>query len=218
VQRSAWIFAAGIAVGVLVSFAVVSISRREKPASVASSSAVTQPSPARSESSPQKSNSDEEKILLGDIATVPFQELYGIISSRSPEEVTRPAQQLMELPAGRETNARITAFFKAWAHLDAKTAFAAATSFKSVEAKGTAIGAVINGADAIMASFLASSIAQLPPEALSSTPENRLSQQHFEQMESNGPGCRGQILGLVTGGRQGLDGSPNQHSAELGRD
>lgn len=169
-QRSLGFFVVGIAIGAVVTFAMVSGSRRDTPSSAGSSPAVVQQKPAAKESSPT-STADENKILLGDITTVPFQELYGILSSRSPEEVRRLAEQLKELPPTKDTKAKITAFFKAWAHLDAKAAFAEATSFNSAESKGAAIGAVINGADPGMASFLATSIADLPSEAL--TPAQR---------------------------------------------
>jgi hypothetical protein len=119
-------------------------------------------------SSAQKSRENAEKILLGNIVTVPFQELYGLLSSQSREEVMRLAEQLKELPQGRETTARIAVFFKAWAHLDAKAAFTAAASFKTTEAKAAAIGAVIDGADSIAAGSLAQSLAALSADALQS--------------------------------------------------
>jgi hypothetical protein len=168
VQRPLAIFVTGIAVGVLMTLAVVLVSRNEKTSSVASSPRVVADSQTRSASSTQKSAGEENKILLGNITTVPFQELYSVLSSRSREEVAQLAEQLKELPAGRDTNARIKVFFKAWAHLDPKSAFTAAASFKSAEAKAAAIGAVIDGADPTAASSLAQSVIALPPDTFPS--------------------------------------------------
>ena len=148
--------------------AVFLIRRNEKTSSIASSPASVSNSPRKNASSFQKSSAEDDKIILGNITTVPFQELYGLLSSRSREEVAQLAEQLKALPASGETDARITVFFKAWAHLDAKAAFTTAASFKSVAAKGAAIAAVIEGADPIAASSLAQSVVALPPDALPS--------------------------------------------------
>jgi hypothetical protein len=165
VQRPLAIFFTGIAVGVLMTLGIVLVSRNEKSSSAESAPDVVAHSQTRSASSSQKSSGEENKILLGNITTVPFQELFGVLSSRSREEVAQLAEQLKELPAGRETNTKIGVFFKAWAHLDPKAAFAAAKSFKSAEARGAAIGAVIDGADPTAASSLAQSVVALPPDA-----------------------------------------------------
>jgi hypothetical protein len=161
------ILIAGIAMGVLIGFAIAPSSRSKIPASAPN----TQPTSGNLSvrQSDHKVSTEKDRVLLGDITTVPFQELYNVLSARSPEEIAQLVQQLRELPPGRETKAKIVTFFKAWARLDAKAAFTAAISFKSLEAKDTAIGAVLDGADTIVASSLAASIAGLPPDTLSPT-------------------------------------------------
>ncbi|MEN3370861.1 MAG: hypothetical protein V7609_3004 [Verrucomicrobiota bacterium] len=106
-------------------------------------------------------------IVLGDITTVPFQELYGLLSTLSPEQRMQLAQQLKNLPPGKETTAKIAIFFKTWAQLDAKAAMTAALSFKTLETMTAAINSVIEGADATTAAALALSINEMPPGALS---------------------------------------------------
>jgi hypothetical protein len=168
VQRSVFFLIAGILIGILLGYTLAPTAKKITAADGTSASAPVERQAAKSEtsSSAPKSSAEANKILLGNITTVPFQELYGLLSSQSREEVMQLAQQLRELPPGRETNARIAVFFKAWAHLDAKAAFTAAASFKTTEAKAAAIGAVIDGADSIAASSLAQSIAALSPDAL----------------------------------------------------
>jgi hypothetical protein len=171
-KRSIGILFAGIAIGVLIGFAIAPSSRSKRSASGPN----TQPTSGNLSvrKSDNKVAPEKDGILLGDITTVPFQELYGVLSARSPEEIAQLVQQLRELPPGKETNAKIVTFFKAWAHLDAKAALTAAISFKSLEAKDTAIGAVLDGADTIVAGSLAASIAALPADTLSPTLQTSL--------------------------------------------
>ena len=110
---------------------------------------------------------EKNKILLGDITKVPFQELYGVLSSLSSEQRQQLAQQLKDLPPGKETTARIAIFFKTWAQLDAKGAMVAALSFKTLETMTAAISSVIEGTDAASAAALVISINEMSPGALS---------------------------------------------------
>src|SRR4030095_4570901 len=77
-----------------------------------------------------ESEMEHPNILLGDIMTVPFQELYAVLSMLSPQQLDELAAQLKNLPAGKETNAKVAAFFRAWAHFDSVAALRAAAGFK----------------------------------------------------------------------------------------
>ena len=74
--------------------------------------------------------SEEDRLLLGDIAAVPFQELYGLLSKRTPEEIAKLAEQLQTLPRSRASEAKVAAFFKTWAAFDAKAALASAIALR----------------------------------------------------------------------------------------
>src|SRR6476620_2579127 len=76
------------------------------------------------------------------------------------------ATQLNDLPSGRETKTKITTFFTAWAHLDARAALTAAISLKAADAKDAAISAAVRGADASSAKSLVEVLSQLPADAL----------------------------------------------------
>ena len=109
---------------------------------------------------------EDQRILLGDIAAIPFQELYETLSRQRPEDIATLAQQLDHLPPGREKEAKIGAFFKAWAHFDPMNALKAAFDFKTIDARETAISATISGADATAAASLAESINNLPADSI----------------------------------------------------
>ena len=53
---------------------------------------------------------EHPNILLGNIVTVPFQELYGVLSDLSPQQLNELAVQLRNLPDGKETNAKVAVF------------------------------------------------------------------------------------------------------------
>jgi hypothetical protein len=199
-QRSVGFLVAGILIGILVGFVLAPSSQKPETAGVSSAVVASNHSATRSESLPQKSDVEKSKILLGDITTLPFQELYGLLSSRSREEVMEIAQQLKELPAGKETNAKIGVFFKAWAHLDAKTAFTVAASFKSGEAKGAAIGAVI------VVGSLAASITELPAEVLSPAEKTNFLSRTLTKWSQLDPVAAAKFLDAIPGGARGLTG------------
>jgi len=172
VQRAAGIFLAGIALGVLIAFLFLRGSRSESSAAAVPSPAANKDS-ARTDLSLDKSRAEQDKIILGNIATVPFQELYSVLSARSAKEMAELAAQFNNLPPGRETKTKITTFFAAWAHLDARAALTAAISLKTTDAKDTALAAVVRGADAVAAKSIVDVVSQLPADALSPAQKSR---------------------------------------------
>ena len=118
-------------------------------------------------SSSSQNNFERSKILLGEIDTVPFQELYGVLSQQTSAELQQLAQQLDDLASGKTTTGKIAAFFKAWAHLDPAAAFKAASKLKAAEARDTAIAATLSGADASASGSLAQALVDLPDGVLS---------------------------------------------------
>lgn len=128
----------------------------------------------RSDSARAKSSSLSDTILLGNITMVPFQELYGLLAQRPPAEIAAIAAQLRALPEGRDKRDRITAFFKAWAHLDPMAALKSAIEFQTVEARESALSATIGGADATAVGSLAKAINNLPADAIPPLDKSRL--------------------------------------------
>jgi hypothetical protein len=163
--RSIAIFVGGLAIGSLISLAVVKSPHPQKNADFPAASAAGNQRKSIV-SSVDKSPSERTRVLLGNIKTVPFQELYGVLMNCSAEERAQMAQQLADLPPGRESKVKISTFFKAWAHLDSIAAMTAAVSFKAAEARNSAMSAVISGSDGISAGALAGMIDHLAPETL----------------------------------------------------
>lgn len=165
-KRSLGIFAIGIAMGVAIGFAIFG---RGKKAPDLTSPGYNERNERGTtvSSSPSQIDFRNGRILLGKIDTVPFQELYGLLSQQTPAEIRQLAQQLDSLPAGRETTGKIDAFFKAWAHLAPAAAFKAASELKTIEARDTAISATLNGADQSASGLLAHSLVDLPEGVLS---------------------------------------------------
>jgi len=131
---------------------------------------------ARADHSPTVSRltkAEENKIILGDVAALPFQELYRLLSHRTPEEIAELARQMHSLPKNPKSETKIAAFFKAWATLDANAAFAVAKSFPP-ELRSDAIHAVLDGADASVAGSLATSINELSEGSLSPSAKSSL--------------------------------------------
>jgi hypothetical protein len=79
------------------------------------------------------------------------------------------AQQLAELPAGKETKIKINKFFSAWSHLDPSAAMVSAMALKAGDARSTAMNAVIAGSDGASGASLAAMIDHLTPEILPAT-------------------------------------------------
>jgi hypothetical protein len=105
-------------------------------------------------SSANNPKSEASEILLGNIATVPFQELYNLLSHRTPAQIAKLAQQLQDLPPGKDSEAKIAAFFKAWARLDSIAALKAAITLKTPAARGIALGSTIEAADSAAAASI----------------------------------------------------------------
>jgi len=158
---------AGVCIGVVIGWAI-SPAHHPDPGGtqgVAGSPGSVATAKAKS-GSRLEAETEHPNILLGDIVTVPFQELYGVLSTLSPQQLHDLAAQLKSLPAGKDTNAKVTAFFKAWAHLDPIAALHAAAEFKVSEAKTTAVQSIIISADATQAKALAKELQEWPADAI----------------------------------------------------
>src|SRR5947209_4220190 len=149
IVRGALLLGAGICIGVVFG---LTISPARHPGDGVPQGVAGSPGGITTEKLKPRSRLEAEaehpNILLGDIVTVPFQELYGVLSTLSPQQLNDLATQLKSLPAGKDTNAKVTTFFKAWAHLDPIGALHAAAGFKVSEAKTMAVQSIIASADA----------------------------------------------------------------------
>jgi hypothetical protein len=166
--RATSLLVGGIVIGLLLGLAVSA--GRHSTSGVAQSGSLSSAglttNPRTKSASRLDSETEHPNLLLGNIATVPFQELYGVLSNLSPQQLNELAAQLRSLPDGKDTNAKVAVFFKAWAHLDPVAAFEAAAGFKISEAKTTAIQSIITNADAVQAKALAKQLQEWPADVL----------------------------------------------------
>ena len=153
----------GLLIGFVIGWAASPSARRAEESRVAAERSSATSGRFASDSADASAAS---KIILGDIAKVPFQELYTVLSARSPAELAQIAQQLNDMPDNVETGRKIAAFFKAWAHFDPHSAFASAVTLKTTEARARALSSVVQAADATAMPFVARAINELGDESL----------------------------------------------------
>lgn len=193
--RSLGIFILGLLLGGLAGYALNRPANESADNQVSPRPAGERPSLGAKDVRPAgKARSDEEKILLGDITTVPFQEIYQLLSRQGAERVAQIAQQLDGLPPSPEATARIRIFFKAWGQLDPIAAFASATAFHTAETRQSALGAILGAADPAAAGALASSIAGLPNEALPAGTKTMLFEMAVEKWSEVDPAAAARLL------------------------
>jgi hypothetical protein len=148
-----------------------SLGRHSRTASSATADSIAKSGTGATETKPGSisksfAETDATHISLGNITTVPFSELYSVLSALPEDKLNELAAELNKLPADKQTAAKIATFFKAWAHLDPKAALRAAITFKPSEAKNTAITAVIESADVTQAEALARTIKEWPEDVV----------------------------------------------------
>ncbi len=102
------------------------------------------------------------RVLLGNINTLTFRELYGLLSTLSSEKIAELATQLDSLPQGSIANAKINTFFKAWTQVDARAAFEGAVAFRKRKSRIAALTAVFDTVDPASSGALVQSLVQLP--------------------------------------------------------
>ena len=126
-----------------------------------------------------------------------------MLSKRTPDEIAKLAEQLQTLPRSRASEAKVAAFFKTWAALDAKAALASAIALRDAHFRSTAIAVVLRSADATAASALAHSINDLPPGALSPSDKTNFVSSAVTKWSSLEPVAAAQFLDAI--GAKGLD-------------
>jgi hypothetical protein len=195
-MRSLGIFVLGLLLGGVLGYAFhrpgrlgTTVGAAEQPSQQSGSLA------AASEATREQQKAKDENILLGDIAAVPFQELYDALARQRPEDIAQLAEQLDRLPPNQKSEAKITAFFKAWAHLDPSTAFESATKLHSPQSRATAVGATIAGADPSALGTLAAAIGELPDGAVRAEVKGGLFAQAIGSWSQVDPPAAARLLG-----------------------
>ncbi len=159
-----------LAAGALVGVLIVLIARQWRPPEPAPAGG----SPFVVESTDSPAAPPESAELIQQLETIPFPQLHGDLENFSPSQMNEIAEQLRQLAENDPNDAKIKAFFKAWAHLDAKAAFAAAASLGTTGQRAVALGDVVDEADAPLSPALATMLKDLSADALSRDDRNSL--------------------------------------------
>ena len=139
-------------------------------------------------------NSDAQNLFLGEISTMPFQELYQALARQPPSEIARLARQLESSSPDPQVQAKIKTFFTAWARLDARSAFGSAVLFRYPENRTSAVAATVDGADAEALEGIARGISQLPADALPKPNRDNLLALAIDKWSELNPAGAAQLL------------------------
>ena len=173
-MKRRWLIAAGVLAVVIVGLLWLTSRNpaRSSRTVAGANTANDSRSGSQNASNHRQTKSEEDRLLLGDIAKVPFQELFSLLAKRTPEENARLAEQLQNLPHSSAADGQIAAFYKAWATSDAKAALTSAIAMRDPRFREEAISAVVRAADPTAAGALAQSIRDLPASVLPASRKN----------------------------------------------
>ncbi len=200
-----WLISAGVLAVVIVGLLWLASRNPARSSGTVAGAKTANNSRSRSQdaSNHRLTKSEEDRLLLGDIAKVPFQELFSLLAKRTPEENARLAEQLQNLPHSSAADGQIAAFYKAWATSDAKAALTSAIAMRDARFREKAISAVVRAADPTAAAALAQSIKDLPASALPASRKNWILSSAIGKWAELEPVAAAQFLDSI--GAQGLD-------------
>jgi hypothetical protein len=203
-MRRWWIAIVILAVAAAVPLVlIVQAHRSSAPAIRKAVSEISAPAGRQGTAPPRLTKTEEDRLLLGDIAKVPFQELYALLAKRSAEEMARLAAQLQALPRSSASDAKIALFYKTWAAFDARAALASALALRDRHFRQEAIAGLLRGADPTVAGSLAQTINQLPANVLPPNERSNLLSNAVTKWSQVEPVAAAQFLDSI--GAKGLD-------------
>src|SRR3954469_3032726 len=105
----------------------------------------------------------DQQTKLGDITSVPLQELMDVLANKRPEEVAALARELDRRNA-IINRSKVSALFKAWAATDPHAAVETALSLHDPALRATAVSATIEGVSPASASAVAGALVHPPDD------------------------------------------------------
>jgi hypothetical protein len=124
--------------------------------------------------SPPPNPTPPKRLEVDTVATIPFEENRDSLKKLDSKEKAKLAQQIRELPSGGSSDAKISAFYKAWGAVETKLALTKAAELKTQDARNVAVEALINGMTPASAEQVARSLKAMPSDALSPETKDRL--------------------------------------------
>jgi hypothetical protein len=108
------------------------------------------------------SRPEKSQIILRDIATVPFSELYDVLKSASREQLLAWARDLERMPRGPRQRAAVTAYYKSLIQVDHHAAIEAVLRAENLLMRDVAIDALTKAAPESIWGDLAEMLEVLP--------------------------------------------------------
>jgi hypothetical protein len=104
----------------------------------------------------------QDRIIIRDIATVPFSELYDVLKSAPREQLLAWARDLERMPRGPRQRAAVTAYYKSLIQVDHRAAIDAVLHAENLSMRDVAIVSLMKAAPESIWGDLAELIEQLP--------------------------------------------------------
>jgi hypothetical protein len=105
---------------------------------------------------------EQTQIILRDIATVPFSELYDVLRSASRDQLLAWARDLERMPRGPRQRAAVTAYYKSLIQVDHHVAIEAVLRAENLNMRDVAIDALTKAAPESIWGDLAEMLEELP--------------------------------------------------------
>ncbi|HEX4630853.1 MAG TPA: hypothetical protein VH188_07785 [Chthoniobacterales bacterium] len=105
---------------------------------------------------------ERDHIIIRDIATVPFSELYDVLKSASREELFAWATDLERMPRGPRQRAAVTAYYKSLIQVNPRAAIDAVLQARNLGMRDVAIDALTKAAPESIWGDLAEMLVHLP--------------------------------------------------------
>ncbi len=105
-----------------------------------------------------------DRILIRNIATVPFVELYDLLRSAPPKTRDGWIKQLDEMPDGPQRNAALSSFYKTFVQIDPHAAAESVAGVHGKYARALAVDAMVGAAPLSAMGEMASMLIKLPPD------------------------------------------------------
>jgi hypothetical protein len=104
----------------------------------------------------------QDRIIIRDIATVPFSELYDVLKSASREQLLAWARDLERMPRGPRQRAAVTAYYKSLIQVDHHAAIDAVLHAENLNMRDVAIVSLMKAAPESIWGDLAELIERMP--------------------------------------------------------
>jgi hypothetical protein len=125
-------------------FGVVAERRAQQQAVNAQES--VSPTAAKQNRRPSKETDQSDHVLIANVATVSFGELWDVMRAAAPERRGAWADELEQMPPGTRRNAAIKSFYKIWGELDPAAAIEAIEKIPDKRIQGMAFVALAGAA------------------------------------------------------------------------